>query len=174
MVRHPVWGALLLAVLPVFSQTAPNPKTQDVLRFTLNESPRQIVRMMGPPSQVDDSLAGYQSWHYEFLPREQSDSDPPPAWLILIRMDSRQIVSVTRNFGDPQVVDDLFPAAETTVHCWPSTDNPKFSLRLRKLSGESLLLAMGTAKPGDRTEQLVLIRRSALKTFMPWLAEQLQ
>jgi hypothetical protein len=30
------------------------------------------------------------------------------------------------------------------------------------------------AKPSDRTGQLILIRRSALKTFMPWLAEQLQ
>jgi hypothetical protein len=84
------------------------------------------------------------------------------------------VVSVTRNFGEPQVVDDLFPAAETTVHSWPSTGTPKFRVRLRQLSGESLLLAIGTAKPGDRTTQLMLIRRSALKTFMPWLAEQLQ
>jgi hypothetical protein len=58
MLRHQVWRALLLAVLPVFSQTAANPKPQEVLRFTLNESPQQIVRLMGPPSKVDDSLAG--------------------------------------------------------------------------------------------------------------------
>ena len=86
----------------------------------------------------------------------------------------RQILSVTRNFDTPQDVDYLFPATQTSVHHWPSKGPAQFSLRLRQLSGETLLLAMGTARLGERTTQLILIRRSALKTFIPWLAEEVQ
>ncbi|PWU08807.1 MAG: hypothetical protein C5B51_07195 [Terriglobia bacterium] len=166
-------GALLFAVLPLFSQAPPNKKTQELLRFTLNEGPDRIVSLIGPPARIDDAVPGYQSWQYEFAPDEQSDDNSPPAWLICLRTRNREIVSVTRNFDRPQEVDDLFPPAETTVHYWPSESAAKFSLRLRPLSGETLLLAIGTERPGDRTTQLVLIRRSALRTFMPWLAEQL-
>ena len=45
---------------------------------------------------------------------------------------------------------------------------------LRQLPGEVLLIAMGTEKPGEGTTQLILIRRPALRIFMPWLAEQLR
>ena len=48
------------------------------------------------------------------------------------------------------------------------------TVRLRALSPETLLLAIGTSKPGERTAQLILIHRSALKTFIPWLDQQLQ
>jgi hypothetical protein len=87
---------------------------------------------------------------------------------------TERVLSITRNFENPQDIDDLFPAAETEVHHWRSEGSPGFDLRLRRLSGETLLLAMGTAGPGERTTQLMLIRRSALPTFMPWLAEQLK
>ena len=174
MPKHHPWGALLLVALPLFCQTPSNKKTHELLRFTLNESPEQIIALLGRPEHVQDSFAGYQSWRYDWPPGEENDDNSPPAWIVCIRTDNRQVLSVMRNFDRPMAVDDLFPAAETAVYKWPSKEAPQFSLQLRRLSGESLLLAMGTAKPGDRTSQLVLIRRSALRTFMPWLAEQLQ
>ena len=166
-------GALLIAALPLLCQTPQNKKTQELLRFTLNESPGQVMTLLGRPNRIDDSAAGYQSWQYEFPAEEENDDNSPPAWFVCLSTANRQVLSITRNFDKPQDVDDLFPASQTVVHHWPSSEAAQFSVRLRQLPGEVLLLAMGTAKPGERTTQLLLIRRSALKTFMPWLAEQL-
>jgi hypothetical protein len=147
---------------------------QDLLRFTLNENPEQVIALLGRPQRIDDSMAGYQSWQYEFSADEQNDDNSPPAWFVCMNTAKRQILSVTRNFDNPQDVGDVFPTTQTAVYYWPSKDAPNYSVRLRALPGDVLLLAMGTAKPGERTTQLILIRRSALKTFMPWLAEQLR
>ena len=174
MTRWFLRGALLTAALPLLCQTTKDGRLQELLRFTLNEKPEQIVTMLGRPQRIDDSLAGYQSWQYEFSADEESDDNSPPAWYVCLSTSRRQILSVTRNFGKPQDVDSLFPAPETAAYHWPSVDSPQFSVRLRHLPGEMLLLAMGTSRPGERTTQLIVIRRSALKTFMPWLAEQLR
>ena len=174
MTRILVGGALLIALLPLLCQTPQNRKLQELLRFSLHESPEQIVSLLGRPQRIDDSLGGYQSWQYEFSAAEENDDNSPPAWFVCLSTARRQVLSVTRNFDKPQDVDGLFPSPQTVVHYWPSKDAPQFSVRLRQLPGEVLLLAMGTSKPGERTTQLILIRRSALKTFMPWLAEQLR
>lgn len=167
--------AFLVAALPLGGQTQPrNAKIQELLRFTLNETAAQVRERMGPPTRIDDSVAGYLSWQYDHPADERNDDNSPPAWFICIRAAGGQILSVTRNFDTPQDVDDLFPQAETAAHHWPSSDAPQFSVRLRRLQSETLLLAMGSGTRGERTTQLVLIRRSALKTFMPWLAEQME
>jgi len=166
-------GVLLAAALPMLSQTQPSRKTSEILRFTLNESPEEVVKLLGRPEHVDDSVPGFQSWQYETVAGEDSDDNSPPAWFVCFRAAGRTVLSVTRNFDKPQDVDDLFPPAKTTAYHWPSPGTPQYSLRLRRLSGEVLLLAMGTAKAGERTTQLMVVRQSVLKTFMPWLAEQL-
>src|SRR5664279_1508538 len=110
-----VGGALLVAALPLLCQTPQNGKVQELLRFSLNESPEQIVALLGRPQRVDDSLAGYQSWQYEFSAAEENDDNSPPAWFVCLNPAKRQVLSVTRNFDKPQEVDGLFPSAQTTV-----------------------------------------------------------
>jgi hypothetical protein len=168
-----VAGALLLAALPLSCQTLQNSKVEELLRFTLNENPQQILTLLGRPNRIEDSAGGFQSWQYEFSADEESGDNSPPAWLVCLSVPKRQVLSVTRNYDTPQDVDGLFTASQTAVYYWPSKGTPQFSVRLRQLSADLVVLAMGTAKPKDRTTQLMLIRRSALKTFMPWLAEQL-
>ena len=58
--------ALLVATLSLSSQTQQDARIQELLRFTLNESPQQILTLLGRPNRIDDSVAGYQSWQYEF------------------------------------------------------------------------------------------------------------
>jgi hypothetical protein len=70
-------------------------------------------------------------------------------------------------------VDGIFPLAQTYSASLSIKEAPPFSVRLRQMPGEVLLLAMGTAGPGERTTQLILIRRSVLNTFLPWLGEPL-
>ncbi len=85
---------------------------------------------------------------------------------------SGELVSVTRNYEPERLVDEFFPAAETTVYCHPDPA-VSYCLRLRRLSGGRLLLAMGSARAGIATGQLVLIRDSEVRSFYPWLAERL-
>ena len=42
------------------------------------------------------------------------------------------------------------------------------------LGGNRVLIAMGVAEPGQRTNQLVLIHRGELAGYLPWLEEQLK
>ena len=59
------------------------------------------------------------------------------------------------------------------MHHFPDAQKPTFSIRVRRLSGGRLLMAIGTSKPGQTTGQLVLMRESELTHFYPWLEEQL-
>jgi hypothetical protein len=176
-------GVALLAALPVFSQSPALHAPQSLLRWSLEERPEQILRILGPPDHVDDTVKAYQSWQYENVANEDRDDNSPPSYILCLSTDGRGLISLARNFGSPQDVDSLFPPAETRVYHWSSKEGssnegssnraPQFSVRLRRLSEETLLIAMGTARPGERTTQLILIRQSALKLFMPWLSDQL-
>jgi len=41
------------------------------------------------------------------------------------------------------------------------------------MGNDRLVIAMGVAKPGETTTQVLIIRRSVLGLFLPWLGEQL-
>ncbi len=45
---------------------------------------------------------------------------------------------------------------------------------VHRLGQERLLLVFGAAKPEDMTTQVVLIERSVLRVFYPWLADKLK
>ena len=162
---RPVWGALAFWALPFPTQAAPPP---GILSFTLEETPAQVLRLLGQPVQVDDSGPVYRSWFYQIGNRDSHDF----SHVLCFRGSASQLISVTRNFDEPQNVDALLPAAQTFAYQWPAAGSAQFLVRVRQLSGDRLLIAMGTARPGDRTTQLMLIRRSALPFFLPWLDEQ--
>ena len=99
--------------------------------------------------------------------------------VLVFRKSTSKLVSVTRLYEEEQTVDEFFPPRETTVHQYPGDGTPDaakaaFSLRLRRLSGGRLLIAMGSPKPGVPTGQLVLMDENELTTAYPWLAEQLR
>src|SRR5215831_3672883 len=104
MMRPCFAGALLLAALPLFCQTPKVPKTHEILRFSLNETPEQILKLLGRKDRIDDSTPGYQSWQYEPPADEPGDDNGAPAWFVCIRTGDRRILSITRNFDKPQDV----------------------------------------------------------------------
>jgi hypothetical protein len=167
-----VLGAALVSALPLFSQTAAHRKTHELLRFTLEETPARIVALLGRPDRLEESSGSWHSWQYATADGEDHDDNSPPAYILCLRASDQRLMSVTRNFVEPQDVEDLFPAGETIVHHWPSAKAPEFSVRVRRLANGALLIAMGTSRAGERTTQLILARRDALQVLMPWLAEQ--
>lgn len=162
-------GALLIAAPCCAQSVDPRTTASYLLKFTLQEDPAEVRAKLGAPAQVADFGPRYFSWLYQIGIADHHDFSHT---LCFSREDGK-LISVTRTVEE-EIVEDLLPAAETTVHQWPSADKPQYGLRLRRLPGDRLLLAMGSTKPGQTTSQLILIRRSAIPFFFPWLASQLE
>jgi len=155
-------GALLLAA-PVFSQI---PAGEGEWLFHLEERD-DVTRVLGKPSMVADFGADLRSWQYQIGNADHDDFSHS----VVYRRSTGRLVSVTRNLEPERNVDDLFPSSETCY--FPNPTEPKFAVRVRRLSGDRLLIAIGVAKPGQKTGQIVWIRESELVHFYPWIAEQL-
>lgn len=170
--RQLILGALLLAA-PRFSVAfgEPDPRTRPefLLEFTLGESESEVTAKMGPPRQVADFSPDYRAYHFQI----GVDDLHELSHILVFSRASGKLVSITQNFEPERDVAALFPPAESRVHFWPDPDKPQYSILVRKLSGNRLLMSMGTRKPSDPAGQLMLIRREALAAFHPWLAAQL-
>jgi hypothetical protein len=92
--------------------------------------------------------------------------------LLLFAKSDGKLLAVTRNFHVPVVVDALFPESKSRTHFWPSDTDRQWSVRLRRLGEDRLAIAMGAEKPGDKSTQVVILRRSVLTVLLPWLDRQ--
>jgi len=141
----------------------------ELLRYSLEETPTQLTRWLGPPVQIADSDPHVITWYYQTDIQDPHDH----SHLLVFRKTDGRLISVTRNFHLPVNVDALFPAGKSQTHYWPSENDRQWSVRVRKMGEDRLAIATGAKGPGDLTTQVVIIRRSALKTFLPWLDKQL-
>lgn len=163
-------GTLLLAA----SLFAQNPKVDPrsaaaLAAMTLDETPDQVTARFGPPQQTAESGPNYQAWQY-FLGADQHD----PSHFFLFRKSDRKLASITRNADTEESIDSLFPPAETRTCIFRKEGKIPYTARVRKLSGDRVLVAMGAARPGQPVRQIVLIRQSALRVFLPWVEEELR
>jgi hypothetical protein len=149
-------GALLFAA-PLFSQS-------ELQWFLLTETRDDVARKMGPPKMIAEFGTDFESWQYQI---GEIDHDDFSHFLVFRKSDKR-LISITRNYETEQNVDDLFPEKETTSH-----RHDGFSVRVRRLTGDRVLMALGASKPGQRVGQVMLIRQAELRHFYPWLFEQL-
>jgi hypothetical protein len=174
MSRTVLFIGALLSAAPLFSQLPaaadPQLRNGELRWFLLSETKDQIARALGPPTLVAGFGQDFLSWQYQIGDVDHDDFSHQ----VVFRNSSREIVSITRNYEPERNVDELFPGPETTVHHFPDASKSQFSLRLRRLSGGRVLMAMGTSKPGQLTGQLVLMRESELRVFYPWVAQQLE
>lgn len=169
MTRRLLLVALLLAA-PLFSQAIPSladpvANGAEIKWFQLDESPEQVRRALGTPSVVADFGADFQSWQFQIGDIDHHDFSHQ----LVFRKSTRALISVTRNYEPGVQVDQLFPPRETTVHHFPNADKPEMSVRVRLLSHDRVLIATGSARPGQTTNQIVVIRRNELRFFYGWL-----
>ena len=141
----------------------------EVLRYSLEETPAQLLRWLGKPVQIADSDSQFLTWYYQTDVQDLHDH----SHLLVFSKSSGKLISVTRNFHFPVTVDALFPEAKSQTHYWPTDADRHWSVRVRVLGEDRLAIAMGVRQTGDSTTQVVIIRRSQLKTFLPWLDERL-
>lgn len=166
-------GVLLLAA-PLISETVVNAdpivRQGRLVWFDLTETHEQIADRLGPPAMAAPLGNNFVSWQYKF----GTDDHDGFSHHLIFRKSDGILACITRNFDSEQQVDAMFPSAETTTHRRHEKGRPPYSVRVRRLAGDRLLLAMGADKPGDTSSQIVLVRLAELKFFQEWLFEQLQ
>ena len=171
MIRASSLGALLLAA-PLFSQVAqwadPMPSRTEPKWFLLVETESEIRAKLGQPKMVAD-FGNYRSWQYQIGEVDHEDF----SHALVFRKSDGKLISVSRSYDPQRTVDEFFPASESTVHYYPDAERPQFTMRVRRLSGGRLLMAMGISKAGQATGQILLMRESELAYFYPWLEAQL-
>ena len=138
----------------------------DIPGFTLDETQAELARQLGTPDGVDDSLPNYVSWMFKAGAQDEHDF----GYVLCFRRSDYKLISITRNFEPEVNVDHLFPDDGSTVRNWPSDEKPQFSVRVRSLPGNRVLLAMGSGATGKLCGQVILMDRDALKVFFPWLS----
>lgn len=163
MVRAFVCGVLLLAAPRAFAETPL--QVAEILRFSLTETPAQIIRGMGQPAMVNDSDTLFRTWYFQTDVLDKHDH----SHVLLFRKSDGRLLSVTRNYHVPIAVDALFPAGKSTIYHWPDAGKPQLSVQVREYDADRVLIAMGVARPGQTTSQVIVIRKSALRIFFPWL-----
>lgn len=154
-------GALLLAA-PAFSQ-------EQIVALTLNETRAEVAQAIGRPALVQQ-VGDLESWQYQIGVADHDDF----SHAVLFRVSTGKLISAAQTFESPKQLDELFPVKETRVYHYPDAQHPQFSVRLRKLDGGRLLLALGSAKPSTPVTQIMMIRESELTHFYTWIADQMQ
>jgi len=171
-------AGVLLYAAPLFSQqTATLPASADptVLKgelkwFSLTENRTEVAKEMGLPVMAAPVGPELEAWQFQLGPTEEEGFSHQ----FVFSKATGTLVSVTRNYEPEREVDSFFPAAETKAYFYPNAAKPEYRVRVRRLSGARLLIAMGVSKPGESTGQILLIRETELIRFYPWLAAQLK
>ena len=112
----------------------------------------------------------YRSWQYQIGEVEHDDF----SHALVFRKSDGKLVSVSRTYNPERSVDSFFPRRARRP-CIGSAlaGQPDFPMRIRRLPGGRVLIAVGTSKPGQTTGQSDLMRENELPHFYPWLAEEL-
>ena len=61
----------------------------------------------------------------------------------------------------------MFPVGENRTYYGQNGAQPRWPVRVRMLGGSRVLIAMGVAEPGQRTNQVMLIHRGELAGYLP-------
>ena len=156
---------LLVAALALHGEPGPTrPSAPLILSFTLGETEAALARQLGPPEHASAGNV-YRTLDYNFSDRADEDFD----WTFYFSQPGGTLLSVTRNFAKPSSVADLLTGPDVHQHVFHSGTSTMPALS-RSLTGDRVLVAIGIAKPDQPCSQLVLIRKSALATFYPWIA----
>jgi hypothetical protein len=109
----------------------------------------------------------------EFGDDTTDHSDLGYEWVFYFDMPSAAMVSATHNSVAGASIKSYFPPTETRVHVYKNGSSTMSAIS-RILPGDRVLIAVGVANPESQCSQMVLIRRSALKRFYPWIAKDLE
>jgi hypothetical protein len=148
----------------------PQLRNGEVIWFLLRETKDQVARALGEPRFTAEFGQSFESWQYQIGEIDHHEFSHQ----LVFRKSSGELVSIARNYEPERNVDVFFPEGQTRAYHYPDAKNPRFSVRLRRLSEGRTLIAMGVSRSGQTTGQILLIKESELRHFYPWLARELE
>ena len=170
MQRHLSLLVILAALWAATGNGADHRPAPSILDFSLGERESDIVKKLGSPEHVSAGTS-YRTLDYLLGPEERSDEDYD--WTFYFERPSGALISVTRNFVLPVSVAALLKGGAIRSHTYQPGSRAALPVLSVTLTGDRVLVAIGLSKTDDACSQLVLMRRSALPRFYPWIAKDL-
>jgi hypothetical protein len=158
--------ALLVCGTQFLGEAAP--AVPSIINVSFSSTKAAVQQMFGPPEHVRQQPS-FEIWDYSLGNADENDLGF--AWSFYFDEPSGRLTSVTRNFKNAVPVNDLFSADAGKVATSPGPLPTK--VLYRSLDGERVLIAVGVSHPSDLCSQVVLMRKSAVQYFYPWLSAQL-
>jgi hypothetical protein len=140
-----------------------------IAEISLRTTKAGIQARFGPPAHVRQQRS-FQIWDYALGSTDLNDLGF--AWGFYFDEPSGQLTAVTHNLEKATPVMDLFPVGAS--HAVTSPGPTPTQVRYRVLDSERVLIAVGLSSPADLCDQVILMRKSAVQFFYPWLSAQLQ
>lgn len=162
---------ILAALAAASGNGADHESAPSILDFSLGERESDIVKKLGSSEHVSAGT-GYRTLDYLLGPEQRSDEDYD--WTFYFERPSGSLVSVTRNFAKPVRVAALLKGNGIRSHKYQADPRAPLAALSLTLPGDRVLVAIGLSKTDQVCSQLVLMRRSALPRFFPWIARDLQ
>ena len=141
-------------------------RAPQLLAISLRESAASIEKSFGPHTH---SAQGRGYSVLEFGADSSEHNDLGFEWTFYFEQPSGELLSVTHNLPEARSVDTLFPASESRRHSGGGVTALSLAL-----PGDRLLIAIGMAERSGACSQLILMRRSVVGRFYPWIAEGLK
>ena len=138
------------------------------LDIPLDATPAQVQAALGAPDHVREERT-FRVWDYNLGPADQNDMGY--AWSFFFEAPSGRLLSITHNVAGGVSVKPLF--REATFRKAVSPAPAKLPVLYSAGDGERMTIAVGIASPEQPCSQVIIIRRSVLDRFYPWLSENL-
>ena len=144
---------------------------EELLQFSLRESAAAVERRMGANPH---SAAGRGYSVLEFGKDQSEHNDLGYEWIFYFEQPSGELLSVTRNMYPGRSAGALFPSAEVRTHRREGAGSQTLHAISRVLPGDRVLLAIGMGEAGAGFTQIILMRKSVVGRFYPWIAAGLK
>ena len=141
--------------------------TPTLLEYTLRESAAIVESQLGPRTH---SARGKGYSVLEFGEDSSEHNDLGYEWTFYFEQPSGELLSIAHYLPEPRSVAIFFPQGETQFHRQESG----VSAISRLLPGDRILIAIGMARRDSPCSQIILMRRSAVERFYPWIAAELK
>lgn len=154
----------ILSLLLLFAGATHSPSPFDL---SLDATPSVIAAKLGPPDHVREEKT-FRIWDYNLGAADENDMGF--AWTFFF--DGKgELLSITHNAGGGETASRFF--GDLT---WQRASSPapgSLPVVFARSGDDQVALAIGISNAGQPCNQLILIRRSALERFYPWLREKL-
>ena len=157
---------LLGLSLTVMGLASPAPK---ILSFSFDLNETRLQGRLGAPDHLREQSA-YRIWDYNLGAVDENDMTF--AWSFYFEQPSGRLISVTHNISRGTTTNDVFAAGRSKKVIGPAPG--RLPILYRLIGNDGVLLGIGVSNPDQGCNQVILMRRSALSRFYPWLASQVQ